>query len=317
MLKPFLTANWRYLAMLNFVVDPKILEPLVPPGTELDFYGGQTFLSVVGFLFLDTRVVGLPIPLHRDFEEVNLRFYVRRQNIDGWRRGVTFVREFVPRPAIAIVARTFTASPYTALPMRHSLEHKDGAVLAEYQWRRGKRWETLGMTALDEPKNSTLGSHEEFIMEHYWGYTARRDGTSEYRVEHPRWRFWNAQTWKFEADVATLYGSQFVEALSAPPVSAFIAEGARTSKCAGARASWNDLSFLSRADGEDLNPVRFIVGGGELSFGAELLSSGTGDFGCVVAAASAASRVFRRSPRRAADPVGKLSSSQRNENAGS
>src|SRR5204862_3173611 len=141
------TANWRYLAMLNFVADPKLLEPLLPHGTELDFYEGRTFLSVVGFLFLDTFVLGLPIPWCRDFEEVNLRFYVRRKNVDDWRRGVAFVRELVPRRAIAVVARTFYGEPYSALPMRHSLEHKDGHVLADYQWRRGLRWETLGMTA--------------------------------------------------------------------------------------------------------------------------------------------------------------------------
>ena len=116
MLKPFLTANWRYLAMLNFAVDPKILEPLVPSETELDFHEGQTFLSVVGFLFLDTRVIGMPIPLHRDFEEVNLRFYVRRKSADQWRRGVVFVRELVPRAAIAIVARLFMASPIPRCP---------------------------------------------------------------------------------------------------------------------------------------------------------------------------------------------------------
>ena len=225
MLKPFLTANWRYLAMLNFVADPKILDPLVPIDTELDFHEGQTFLSVVGFLFLDTRVIGLPIPLHRDFEEVNLRFYVRRKSADGWRRGVAFVRELVPRQAIAIVARTFYGEPYSALPMRHFLEHKEGRVFAEYQWRRGRRWETLAMTATGEPKGAAQGSHEEFITEHYWGYTARRSGSSEYRVEHPRWRLWTAETNKFEADIATLYGPSFVEALSAPARSAFIAEG--------------------------------------------------------------------------------------------
>src|SRR5438067_11368824 len=93
--------------MLNFVADPKILQPLVPRDTELDFHEGRTFLSVVGFLFLDTRVVGLPIPLHRDFEEVNLRFYVRRKSGEEWRRGVVFIRELVTRPAIAIVERTF------------------------------------------------------------------------------------------------------------------------------------------------------------------------------------------------------------------
>src|SRR5947199_2144474 len=149
--RPFLTANWRYLAMLNFVVDPKIVAPLVPPGTEIDFENGETFFSVVGFLFLDSRLLGLPIPLHRDFEEVNLRFYVRRKSAHEWRRGVVFVRELVPRRAIALVARTFYGEPYLALPMRHALEHKDGRVFAEYQWRRGRRWETLAMTASGDP----------------------------------------------------------------------------------------------------------------------------------------------------------------------
>jgi uncharacterized protein YqjF (DUF2071 family) len=227
MLKPFLTANWRYLAMLNFAIDPRILEPLVPRGTELDFHDSQTFLSVVGFLFLDTRVIGVPIPLHRDFEEVNLRFYVRRKHADEWRRGVVFVRELVPLRAIALIARIFYGEPYSALPMRHLLEHKEGRVFAEYQWRRERRWETLAMTGTGEPQSAGKGSHEEFITEHYWGYTARRDGCSEYLVEHPRWRLWRAETTKFDADVGTLYGPQFVEALAAPPVSGFIAEGSR------------------------------------------------------------------------------------------
>ena len=225
MLKPFLTANWRYLAMVNFAVDPDILAPLLPGGTELDFHEGQTFVSVVGFLFLDTRVFGLPIPLHRDFEEVNLRFYVRRKNVDDWRRGVAFVRELVPKRAIAIVARAFYGEPYSALPMRHRLEHRDGQLLAEYEWRRGARWETLALTATGEPQKSGHGSHEEFITEHYWGYTRLKSGVSEYRVEHPRWKIWAAETTRFEADVATLYGPQFVEPLTASPVSAFIAEG--------------------------------------------------------------------------------------------
>ena len=211
--------------MLNFNVDPKLLGPLVPAGTELDYYQGETFLSVVGFLFLDTRVLGVPIPLHRDFEEVNLRFYVRRKTTEGWRRGVTFVREFVPRRAIAAVARAFYGEPYLALPMRHSVVHDDASLAVEYGWRRSTTWETIAMTAAGDPQGSTLGSHEEFIMEHYWGYTPRGVESSEYRVEHARWRFWPALTTRFEANIATLYGAQFVETLSARAASAFIAEG--------------------------------------------------------------------------------------------
>jgi uncharacterized protein YqjF (DUF2071 family) len=225
MLKPFLTANWRYLALLNFVIDPAILEALVPPGTELDFENGETFVSVVGFLFLDTRLLGLPIPLHRDFEEVNLRFYVRKKSADTWRRGVVFVRELVPRRAIALVARAFYGEPYLAVPMSHNIEHADGKLDVEYSWKRGRKSELLKITASGGPQIIPAGSHAEFITEHYWGYTCFRGGCSEYRVEHPRWKSWDAESYQFRADVASLYGKQFVETLNTQPRSAFIAEG--------------------------------------------------------------------------------------------
>ncbi len=223
-MKPFLTADWRYLAMLNFTVDPGLLTPFIPAGTELDYFERETFLSVVGFLFLNTRVLGMAVPLHRDFEEVNLRFYVRRKSIDGWKRGVVFVRELVPRRAIATVARVFYGEPYSAMPMQHTVIDDGKAVAVEYRWRRGKKWESLSMTAVGEAKNVTASSHEEFITEHSWGYTAGRR-TSEYRVEHPRWKIWPATSAKFRADISTLYGEQFVSPLSAPVVSSFIAEG--------------------------------------------------------------------------------------------
>jgi uncharacterized protein len=223
--KPFLTANWRYLAMLNYVVDPALIQRLIPDGTEIDYENDETFVSVVGFLFLDTRLLGFPIPLHRDFEEVNLRFYVRRRSADTWRRGVVFVRELVPRRAIALVARTFYGEQYFALPMKHHIEHVDGRLIVEYSWRRGRKWEWLRMSASGEPQSIPIGSHAEFITEHYWGYTCVRDGCSEYRVEHPRWKIWNVASFELNADVAALYGEQFHATLSQPPRSAFVADG--------------------------------------------------------------------------------------------
>jgi uncharacterized protein YqjF (DUF2071 family) len=223
--KPFLTANWRYLAMLTYVIDPAILAPLVPNGTELDFENDETFVSIVGFLFLDTRLLGLPVPLHRDFEEVNLRFYVRKKSADVWRRGVVFVRELVPKRAIAVVARTFYGEPYLALPMAHEIVHRDSSLSVEYSWRRGSRQESLKMAASGEAQKIALGSHEEFITEHYWGFTRVKAGCSEYRIEHPRWKIWTATSYQLKADIAAVYGEQFVEALSAAPRSAFIADG--------------------------------------------------------------------------------------------
>jgi uncharacterized protein YqjF (DUF2071 family) len=223
--QPFLTANWRYLTMLNYVVDPALVAPLVPDGTEIDYENGETFVSIVGFLFLDTRLLGVPIPMHRDFEEVNLRFYVRRKSADTWRRGVVFIRELVPRRAIALIARAFYGENYIAAPMKHEIEHVDTNLKVEYSWRRGREWESLKMTATGKAQPIPAGSHAEFITEHYWGYTGLRSGCSEYRVEHPRWKIWNANDFELNADVATLYGERFVETLKQPARSAFIADG--------------------------------------------------------------------------------------------
>lgn len=213
--------------MLNFAIEPAVLAPLVPAGTELDAWNGITYASVVGFRFRDTRVLGVPIPFHRDFEEVNLRFYVRRREGGEVRRGVVFVRELVPRRAIAIVARAAYNEPYLSLPMRHAIERpaSDPPGHIEYAWRR-TRWERISARTPAASEAVAEGSEEEFITEHYWGYTTQRDGgTLEYRVEHPRWRVWRADAAELDADAASLYGPSFVPALSGPPRSAFVADG--------------------------------------------------------------------------------------------
>ena len=220
--RPFLSAEWRSLVMLNYEVDPAVLRPLVPRGVELDEWDGRTLVSVVGFLFLNTRLLDIPVPFHRDFEEVNLRFYVRRRCGDGWRRGVTFVRELVPRAAIAMTARLFYNEPYLAVPMRHEV----GGGINEYSWQHQGRWAVLRAETRGEPALIENGSEEEFIFEHYWGYTAQRDGsTVEYQVEHPRWRVSPVVASSLECDAAAIFGADFAPALAGQPHSAFVAEG--------------------------------------------------------------------------------------------
>jgi uncharacterized protein len=187
-------------------------------------------VCVVGFRFVDTRVMGVPIPFHRDFEEVNLRFYVRRKSDDGWRRGVVFIKELVPRTAIAILARVLYNEPYMALPMRHTLDVQ-GALgkttrRVTYGWQFRWREHQLHVTAHGDSHDVAPGSEEAFITEHYWGYTRKRNGaTLEYEAEHPRWRVWTSHEPCLDCDAARLYGPPFAEALNAPPTSAFLADG--------------------------------------------------------------------------------------------
>jgi uncharacterized protein len=225
----FLTAEWRHLAMLNYAVDPELLEAFVPAGTELDFFDKQAYVSLVGFRFLNTKVLGVPVPFHRDFDEVNLRFYVRREFGGELRRGVVFIREVVPKRAIAAVARGLYNEKYVALPMRHHV----AADLVSYEWGNTSK---LELVPAGDPSLAEEGSEEQFITEHYWGYTVQRDGGSiEYKVTHVPWRLWQARSARFEGDAVSLYGEEFARILSRSPDSAFLAEGSAVQVMRGVR----------------------------------------------------------------------------------
>ena len=218
----FLTADWRDLALVNYEVDPDVLSPYVPAGTEIDLWEGKCYVSVVGLRFLKTKLLGVPIPFHRDFPEVNLRFYVRRE-VDGeTRRGVVFIKEIVPRHAVTWVARGVYNENYVTLPMREEIT----ADSFHYEWRFKGNWNRLSVATSGDWSVPDLDSEASFVAEHYWGYAAQRDGsTLEYEVEHPRWRMAQADEVEYTCDVRGLYGEEFVEALSREPVSAFLAEG--------------------------------------------------------------------------------------------
>lgn len=224
----FLRAEWRFLAMLNYEIEPSVLLPFIPAGTELDSWNGRTFVSMVGFMFLKARVRGFPIPFHQNFEEVNLRFYVRRKASERWRRGVVFIKELVPRAAIAFIARRVYNENYVALPMSHRIEQIQHNVIHSvvYAWRFEGRDNLMRVETRGTAQPLTDGSLQEFITEHYWGYASQRDGsTMEYRVEHPRWKVWDALTARLKCDVAGLYGENFRDYLGRSPASAFLADG--------------------------------------------------------------------------------------------
>jgi uncharacterized protein YqjF (DUF2071 family) len=221
-LRKFLTARWQDLLMINYEVDPSLLESRIPAGTELDLFEGRCFVSLVGFMFLDTRVLGLPIPYHTDFEEINLRFYVKRE-VDGEiRRGVTFIKEIVPRPAIALVARVFYGEPYEAARMWN---HND-AGKAEYGALNFKGVNTFKATRGDKLGVPAAGSHESFIIEHYWGYTRRSERrTDEYKVEHPPWELYSNRHVKIRVNFAGWYGKEFYDLRFQEPYSVVLARG--------------------------------------------------------------------------------------------
>ena len=223
-----MTGEWRYLAMFNYLIDPTVLAPYVPAGTTLDTWHGECLISVVGLRFLSLKVLGVPAPLHRNFPQVNLRFYVKRERGSEVRHGARFIQEFVRLPTMAYTARLVMNEPLTALPMQSSAPERAGQTpgLVAYAWRHHRHWNHIAVRPVGGPLDVPDDSLEQFVIERFWGYTPQRDGgTLEYGVRHPRWRTWRVAEPEFECDVAGLYGPQFVEALSAPPRAVFLAEG--------------------------------------------------------------------------------------------
>jgi len=222
----FLTAAWRKLIMANYAVDPAILKPYLPYKTELDFWNNTCYVSLVGFMFTHVKIKGISIPFHTRFEEVNLRFYVRHHDGESWKRGVVFISEIVPKPAIALVANTLYGEAYSTVAMRHAWEEMNDFQRVAYQWRKKGHWHSLEVTADKQPIDIEAESEPEFILEHYWGYNKRNElKTGAYGVEHPRWQIYPIESYKINADFGALYGPQFEHLNRAEPLSVVLAEG--------------------------------------------------------------------------------------------
>jgi len=226
---PFLTATWKNLVVVNYEVASGVLRPRLPHGVELDLFEGKALVSIVAFHFRDMRVAGIiPAFSARHFEELNLRFYVKRRIGEEWRRGVVFVREIVPSRIVAFVARSLYNEPYSRLPMSHDFAAFDdtaGGTL-EYAVHDKAAPVTVTATTTGPLRPQESNSVENFILEHYWGYTQRACGrTSEYRVAHPPWNVWRVGSLSVSPEVALLYPCEFAPALSMAPHSVCVARG--------------------------------------------------------------------------------------------
>lgn len=212
--------------LVNYVVPKEVLLPYVPKHTELDINDGKCYASLVGFMFKDTRLCGIPIPFHRDFEEVNLRFYVKHHDVSTWKRGVVFIKEIVPKKALTAVANILYKEHYQTLEMKHSWNVGDQHQEVAYMWSSGNEWHSMRVSAKLYPTDLLPGSHEEFMAEHYWGYTkVSNETTYEYEVSHPKWQVYPVQQVDVQVDFAAVYGQHFGFLNKIAPHSTILAEG--------------------------------------------------------------------------------------------
>jgi uncharacterized protein len=223
---PFLTAEWRKLIILNYAIDPEILKPYLPNKTELELWNGTCYISLVGFRFLNTKLKGISIPFHRNFEEVNLRFYVKRTEKNGeQRRGVVFIKEIAPKRMLAFVANMIYKENYVTMPMKHSCIETGNSFNIKYSWKNG-HWNSISVISEKDALEMLPSSEEEFITEHYWGYTkVSRERTAQYFVEHPRWKVYKVKLRECEVDFGSLYGNNFSCLTNESLKSVMLAEG--------------------------------------------------------------------------------------------
>ncbi len=226
MQRKFLAAEWQNLIMANYIVDPGILSAYLPAKTELDFHNGNTYVSLVGFMFAETSIFGIKIPFHINFEEVNPRFYVRYNDNGNWKKGVVFIKEIVPKYAISFVANTIYREKYCCMPMKNFKHNKEKEIQIGYHWKSKTQWNKLEVVAKNITVPMQPGSEEEFIAEHYWGYSKYSSSkTFEYAVEHPAWQVYPVTSCLVDCDFEGLYGKDFAFLKTKKPDSLFLAKG--------------------------------------------------------------------------------------------
>jgi uncharacterized protein YqjF (DUF2071 family) len=234
----FLKAKWQNLIMANYEIDPAYLLPYLPKGVELDYFEGKTYVSLVGFLFKDTSLFKIPIPVLGTFEEVNLRFYVVRKVGDELRRGVVFINETVPYKWVAWVANKLYKEHYTAIPTRHQWSNTGNNLEITYEWNVNDVWNSMQVSASAEKEEMQAGSIEEFIFEHYYGYTqVDAEKSIEYKINHPSWRIHAIHKYNINCDFETFYGANFASLNHSTPHSIMLAEGSSIS------VNWKRIYF--------------------------------------------------------------------------
>lgn len=226
----FLKANWENIIMANYAVAPEVLQPFLPRGVELDLYKGKAYVSLVGFMFNDTKIFKIPIPYFGSFEEINLRFYVKRKEGEIEKRAVVFINETIPYRVVAWIANKLYKEHYTTIPTKHTIKIKDENKQIEYYWKINKVWNSIVVNATTENNEMQKGSFEEYIFEHYFGYTKIDEAnTEEYSISHPSWKINTIKDYKINCNFGAMYGNPFENLTNTKPDSIFIAEGSSVS----------------------------------------------------------------------------------------
>ena len=222
----FLKANWENIIMVNYEIDPEILRPFLPKGVTIDLFEGKAYISLVGFMFKKTKIFNIPIPRFGTFEEINLRFYVKREEGHFVKRGVVFINETIPYPLVAWVANWLYKEHYSVVPTKHLFSKSESTQQLQFEWLANKKWNSIFVETETQLKEMEPNSFEEFIYQHYYGFTkVSENATEEYRLQHPRWKVYPVTKYAINCDFSAMYGKEFSIINHTQPKAVFVADG--------------------------------------------------------------------------------------------
>lgn len=208
--RSFTLQSWRDVVFLHWRVDPDVVAPLLPPGTEPDLVDGTTWIGVVGLRMTDLRVGPVPYP---SFLELNIRLY--SCGTSG-QRAVVFRAMEASEPVFAAASRSSTRLPYTWAAMRFTHAGRRIGFATRRRLPRpsgtGLRFEVEYDAAPHEPSATEAALTARWSLHQRWyGPTLR------WPVTHPAWPLHRGRlvTWHDEGLLAAVG----LPTLSDPPES--------------------------------------------------------------------------------------------------
>lgn len=211
---------------MNYIISPEILENYLPAYTIIDYFKGNCFTSLVGFPFRNVEIAGMKIPFYTDFEEINLRFYVKRFDGTTWRKGTVFISEIANKSALKFLANSFLHEKYQTLETRQEIKENSELIETKYSWRTWMNWQFLNLISEKPSESVAEGTEAHFIMDRSSGYQKYDTATTnEYGISHPKWNIYPIRSFDINVDFEESFDSNFPVLNETLPHSVILARG--------------------------------------------------------------------------------------------
>jgi uncharacterized protein YqjF (DUF2071 family) len=211
--RPVVRVSWRSLTFLHWAYDPDVVQPLLPPGLEVDTWDGKAWVAITPFVMTGFRLPFMPpLPVVSTFPETNVRTYARGP--DG-QDGLVFLSLEVDSLPTFVGARATYWVPYQwarmqvdeGEPVRYVSRRRNGDVGHDIVVRPGERY-----------GDGELGEFDHWLTGRWRAFTRIGGKLAVVAVQHERWPLLRVDVDKLDEN---LLGACGLPAPSGDPVAHF------------------------------------------------------------------------------------------------